>query len=119
MAKDSTSITSIDDEPAVVLSKKAEHVAVTDHGDNMSGERYEVTIQAGEGDAGKQAVFLAINGHGLNIPRGVPVNVPAEVVEILDNATMTIYEAAAGGKMVEREVKRFSYSAKPAKATKK
>lgn len=109
MAKDTTSITSIDDEPKAVEVKKAAKIDVTDNGDNMTGDRVEIVIHQGEGEPGRQAVFLAINGHGFNIPRGVPVSVPAEVAEVLENATMVVYDIVAG-KQVARHVQRFSYS---------
>lgn len=119
MAKDS-SVTTIDDEPAKVEIKKALDIAVTDNADAMTGERVEVNIQPGEGEVGKQAVFLSINGHPMNIPRGIPVNLPIEAVEILDNATQVVYEHdKASGKMLEREVKRFAYTVRPIRAAKK
>jgi hypothetical protein len=89
-----------------------EHIAVADHGDRMCGRRMELVLHAGEGEAGRQAAFIGINTHGFNIPRSVKVSVPVEVVEIIENATMTIYEQI-GEKIYEREVKRFSYTARP------
>lgn len=141
MAQTDTSITTLDDEPDAAETKKADaprkpsrtrqesvtstidddeatdtprvtKIAVTDHGDNMAGGKVELTLHAGEGDIGRQAVFLGINGHGFNIPRSTPVEVPEEVIEILDNATMTVYEQV-GPDMHEREVKRFSYTVRP------
>ncbi len=109
--KDNTTITSIDDTPVVVAETAPVVVAVTDNGDNFAGKRVTVTIHQGEGELGRQAVFLGLNGHGFNIPRGVPVDLPVEAVEILDNATQTVYENM-GGQTTEREVKRFSYTVK-------
>lgn len=118
--KKDTSVTTIDDAPLVVEVKKAADIAVSDHADAMTGERLEVVIQAGEGAIGKQPVFLAINGHGFNVPRGIPVHLPVEVVEILDNATQVVYEHdQATDKMLEREVKRYSYSVRAIRTTKK
>lgn len=120
MAKDTTNkditSTSIDDEAPVVVAPKVTKVHVRDDG-HMSGERMQVTIAAAEGELGSHAVFLAINGHGFNIPRGVPVELPVEAIEVLDNATMTRYEDV-GGKTVERQVQRFNYTAKPIKSAK-
>lgn len=111
-AKDTTSVTTIDDEPKPVEIKKGLDIAVVDHGDNMSGEKVQITIANGVGELGRQAVFLSLNGHGFNVPRGVPCVVPVEVADILENATMTEYEAGANGVAIEREVQRFSYSIK-------
>jgi hypothetical protein len=111
-----TSITSIDDEPKAVVVAKAKNIAVANTGDHMSGEKMEVTIHQGEGELGRQAVFLGINGEGTLVPRGVPCKLPVELVEILDNATMTVYEPTTNGQTIEREVKRYSYTAKAIKA---
>ncbi|CUI05491.1 hypothetical protein [Massilia antarctica] len=111
-AKDTTSVTTIDDVPNPVEIKKGLDIAVVDHGDNLTGEKVQVTIANGAGELGRQAVFLSINGHGFNVPRGVPCDVPIEVAAILENATMTEYEAGANGATIEREVQRFSYSIK-------
>ncbi|MET3135214.1 hypothetical protein AAKU55_005522 [Oxalobacteraceae bacterium GrIS 1.11] len=109
-----TSVTTIDDEPSPLIEQAAKPLAVTDHGDNFAGRYFDVTIHNSEGEVGRQAVFLGINGHGLNIPRGKPVRVPAEVVEILENAMQIIYEPLPGGGTIEREVLRFPFIARPA-----
>lgn len=106
--KDSTTITSIDDAPKAVEIPKTLKVDVTDTGDNLTGDRMDVTINQGEGEAGRQAVYLGINGNGMNIPRGKRVSLPAEAVHVLENAVQTVYESI-DGKSVEREVPRFSY----------
>ena len=115
MAKPDTTVTTIDDAPKSVDTKKVQDI---DHkaDDAISGDKAEVTIHAGEGELGRQAVFLAINGHGFNIPRGVACRVPVEVIEVLENATMVVYEPTAAGQNIEREVKRFSYTVKYPKA---
>ncbi|ATQ79227.1 hypothetical protein CR152_32140 (plasmid) [Massilia violaceinigra] len=111
-AKETSSVTTIDDEPKPVEIKKGIDIAVVDHGDNLSGEKVQVTIANGVGELGRQSVFLSLNGHGFNVPRGVPCVVPVEVSAILENATMTEYEAGAHGATIEREVQRFSYTIK-------
>lgn len=116
MAAKDTSVTTIDDAPQATAAPRAKTIAVADAGDNMTGDKLELTIHAGEGELGRQAVFLSINGHGFNIPRGIPCVVPSEVVDILDNAKQIIYEPGENGKMHEREVNRFSYNARPVKA---
>ena len=111
MAMKDTTITSIDDEPKAVVLPKTVKVLVTDDGDNMTGERAIVTVQQGEGELGRQAVFLGINGHGYNIPRGVPVELPVEALAVLENAMQTTYENIEG-KMTEREVPRYGMTVK-------
>lgn len=110
---DNTSITEIgDDETPVEIKKTAPKITVPDDTNSMSGETMLVTIHQGEGELGSHAVFLAINGHGLLIPRGVESEIPVEALEVLENAVMTKYEEI-GGKWVERQVQRYSYVAKP------
>lgn len=116
--KNESQITSIDDEPTIIDEPTAAPIKITDHGDNFTGDKVELTIHSGEGAAGRQAVFIGINGHGLNVPRDIAVVVAQEVVDQLDNCTMTVYEALAGGVMAEREVKRFSTTVRPIKAKK-
>jgi|GEM_PF-2238750 len=104
-----TSVTTIDDAPEVASEKKVDAIAVPDIGNNMSGDRLDVTLHQGEGEAGSQAVFIGLNGQGFNMPRGIRVSVPAEVVHILENAEQTVYDTTKG-KTVERQIKRFSYT---------
>lgn len=109
MSKKETNVTSIDDEePAPILAKAVE-MKITDHGDNFTGRKAEVVIQSGSDVLSRQAVFLSINGASFLIPRDVPVIVPGEVVEVLNNAVMSLYEKD-GNKLIERRVKRHSFS---------
>ncbi len=106
--------TDIDDVQTDVQTAAAPvtRVSLPDVGAELSGKEMEVTIQPGLDEAGKQAAFIGINGHGLLVPRGIPVRLPVEVVEILKNATMEIYERE-GDRMVPREVQRYSFMAMP------
>lgn len=104
-----TNSTSIDDEVLEPVLKKAVEVAITDHGDNFAGRKAELNIQSGHDEIGRQAVFLSINGVGFHIPRDTTVVVPAEVIEVLDNAVQKIYEKV-GNNLVERSVKRYAYN---------
>lgn len=106
--KDKTSVTSIDDPVEIHDTPIADTLAITDHGDNFSGDKVELTIHSDTGEAGRQAVFVGINGVGFNIPRDIPNVVPMEVVTQLENCMQTIYEGIEGGGTREREVKRFS-----------
>lgn len=111
--KDKSTVTSIDDPVEIPDTPNAEALAITDHGDNFSGDKVELTIHSDTGEAGRQAVFVGINGVGFNIPRDTAVAVPVEIVTQLDNAMQTIYEGIEGGGTREREVKRFSTTVRP------
>lgn len=113
-AKNAATATDIDDVPttAQTTAAPAPRISLPDIGVELSGKIMEVTIQPGLDEAGKQAAFLGINGHGLLVPRGIPVRLPVEVVEILKNATMEIYERE-GDRMVARQVQRYAFIAMP------
>lgn len=108
MAKTDSSITTIDDVPSVAAPSPTETLQII--GDTeMSGKLLQVEIHQGEGEGGKERVFIGLNGNGYKIPRSKWVTVPVEVTEILDNAIMTVYESVAGITR-GREVRRYSYN---------
>ncbi len=108
-------VVTIDDEPEQtaalpVNSAPVVEIVGANHDDQLSGEKVKIEIHESENDTGKDDVFVQINGYAYKIKRGVEVVVPVEVLNVLENATMTIYENAQGGGHGERSVKRFSYS---------
>jgi hypothetical protein len=110
---ETTQITTLDDGAnvaQVVDAFTGEAVVGTSHDAALSGERVSLTIYEQEGDAGREAVFVGINGVGYQIPRGKPFNVPVEVVHVLENAVQTIYEPVEGGETRERTLKRFNFT---------
>lgn len=113
-SKSDTSITTLDDAPkAAVAAPVAVVLSGADEGDQLSGTRVVLTIHPGEGENGRDPVFVGLNGTHYQVPRGVPVNVPSELIEILDNAKPMVYENNGGTAHV-REVQRFGYSARAA-----
>jgi hypothetical protein len=116
MAKNTSAVTTLDDEPSTELAaaaKPSNELPVTDHGGNFSGKRLRLTIQSGEGVVGRQAVFVGVNTVGFNIPRDTPVIVPEEVVQQLKNCVQVVYEPDEKGVQREREVSRFSITVEP------
>ena len=118
MAKDSKIVTLDDDTtngdvgtPAVPAAEtEAIEVVGTNFDDQLCGDKVKIEINEGEGDGGEDDVFVQINGYAYKIKRGVEVIVPVEVLHVLENANMTVYENAQGGGHDSRKVKRFSYS---------
>lgn len=111
-----TSITTIDDAPKAVEQPAAKVLRGAADPD-LSGERVELTIHQDSGENGREPVFVGLNGTGYQIPRGIAVNVPVEVLEVLDNATMTVYESTAGVTVPKgRAVKRFAYNVRQQRA---
>lgn len=108
-----TSITTIDDAPKNPEPTPVQVVRATDLSEDLSGKRVELTINQDSGENGREPVFVGLNGVGYQIPRGVPVNVPVELLEILDNAIQTVYESN-GTTAHARDVKRYSYNTRAA-----
>ena len=111
-------VTTLDDAAAMadeaVVTTKAARTTKTVKGANhdgaLSGNKRIVTVHPTNDEGGSDAVFLALNGYAYQIPRGIPVEVPAEVVEILKNAKMEIMSFGKGGETVLRETQRFPFS---------
>jgi hypothetical protein len=55
-------------------------------------------------------VFVSLNGYAYQIPRGIPVEVPDEVVQILKNAKQELMSFGKGGEIITRETQRFPFS---------
>lgn len=81
------------------------------HDAALSGKTRVVTVHPTNDEGGSEAVFLALNGYAYQIPRGIPVEVPEEVLQILKNAKMEIMSFGKNGEIVVRETQRFPFSA--------
>jgi len=111
MSTNST-VTTLDDAskpPASAAKREAIVVRGANASPDLSGKRVTVTINAAEGDGGNDPVFVGHNGFGYQIPRGVPVDLPVEVLQILKDAKTTISHVGDGGKLVERTVQRYTW----------
>lgn len=108
-------IDSLDDEStAEVDSAKPSttediHVVQTSD-DQMSGKRVKVMLHASQGDGGSDAVFAAVNGFAYQIPRGKPVSMPEELLDVLKNAVQTNYNTGALGSSIAQEIPRFAFN---------
>lgn len=110
-------ITTLDDAPATKAKTESEATPAAKAlaagvSGSLSGEKKIVTIHPHQGEGGSDDVFIGLNGYSYVIKRGKPVEVPAEVVQILENATQTIYDSKDGGGSQGREVPRFAFSVK-------
>lgn len=112
MAKSNSQVTTLDDADAsaadVAASAAAPQDIGTNHDDALSGDRQVLTIHVSDLEGGHEAVNVSLNGYAYSIPRGKPVNVPAEVVQILQNAVTTSYVAKEGGGVLERSNPRYA-----------
>lgn len=116
MSKSDTQVTSLDDEGSDVAvataPAKASRVSANKGAAPTSDDpnrMVTLTIHQGQGDGGNDAVYLGHNEFGRLVPRGVPVEVPAQVVGSLDLAVQTVY-TTEGRNVIERQVPRYAYT---------
>jgi hypothetical protein len=118
MSNDTTQVSSIDDAPTTQEAPKQKATTakrqpkVDGHDVALSGEKKTITIHTSEAEGGHDAVPIGLNGYMYQVPRGMPVEVPAELVSILENAKVTTYHPAGNGstELIERVSNRFAFS---------
>ena len=117
MSNDST-VSTLDDSAQTTAAKpkgaaraaaQAEPATEIDAPIGLSGKKKTVTIHPSEGDGGRDAVNIGLNGFMYQVPRGKPVKVPVEVLEVLKNAVTTKYRTE-GKETVEYDVPRYAFS---------
>jgi hypothetical protein len=73
-------------------------------------ERVKIIISESDGDDGQADVFLSVNGKAYTIKRGFEVEVPPEVVEVLEHAVTTkMVQNATTFEMSYKNVPRYAY----------
>lgn len=109
-----TQVTTLDDDTKTTATPPAEKPAKGGKGSKASaaaaeagltGNRKTIVIHQGEGAAGREDVMVGVNGVMFMIKRGKPVDVPTEVVHVLENAVTTVYE---NGEAIDTP--RFAFS---------
>ena len=110
-----TQVTTLDDDtttaPAATSAEKsgkagkAKAAAAIAAEAGLTGKRKTIVIHQGEGAAGRDDVTVGVNGVTFNIKRGKPIDAPAEVVHVLENAVTTVYE---NGEAIDTP--RFAFS---------
>jgi hypothetical protein len=115
--KPQSQITGLDDasqeSAAAPAASDIVEVKGDNHDDAMSGKFEMVTLHSTEGDGGSDAVFVSHNGYAYQIPRDKPSKVPAEVVQVLRDAKVTIYKNGSNGQVTEETRQRFAFSSQP------
>ena len=77
----------------------------------LSGKKKTITIHTSEAEGGHEAVPIGLNGYMYQVPRGIPVEVPEELVLILENAKVTTFHPSKEpGQFVERTSNRCAFS---------
>lgn len=85
-------------------------VVARNHDSELSGKKVRVTFFEQDHDGGADAIFASLNGFAYQIPRGVPVDIPVEVLAIFENAKTDIISTAPNGGTNKRTINRFSYT---------
>lgn len=109
--KSSTSQVSTLDDLGGFDQVEAVSTAVTGsaHDDALSGDKVSITIYEQEGEMGREAVFVSVNGVGYQIPRDVRSSIPVEVLHALENCVQDIHESLPTGEMKRRSLRRFNF----------
>ena len=94
---------------AAVSTAKKVITKQSGHDGGMSGVTKVINIYASEQEGGNFAVLLGHNGVMYQIPRGIEVEVPEEIVDILRNAITTVTLPAEAGGVTTREVPRYNF----------
>lgn len=110
-----TQVSSIDDTPvttkAETKSTGAKRTPKVDGFDlALSGKKKTITIHVSDAEGGQDAVPIGLNGYMYQVPRGTPVEVPEELVSILENAKTSTYHPNKDGELIERVHNRFAFS---------
>ena len=111
-----TQVSSIDDTPVTTSAQAPKSTGakrqpkVDGHDIALSGKKKTITIHISDAQGGDEAVPIGLNGYMYQVPRGVPVEVPEELVGILENAKTSTYHPGKDGELVERVHNRFAFS---------
>lgn len=81
-------------------------------GSLAGSKKMRVTVMSTESD--KEDVKVGVNGHLVQIKRGVPVIVDAAYVEVLRNSTIDTIVEDENGKRSQVQMQRYPFTAEPA-----
>ncbi len=104
------------DVPAEVLGPQVTGQGVQNVVGLLTKERFRVIIEEGRDANDSPEVFLSVNGRGYQIKRGYPVDIPPELIEVLDHAVIDkhipVIDENSGvttGSII-RQARRFPYT---------
>jgi hypothetical protein len=88
--------------------------AVPAAGGDASGrglsDKIRVIFHNQDGPGGADDIFVSVNGKGYLIKREHEVELPGEVMHIIENAKQNVFERGADSRIRERTVMRYSFS---------
>lgn len=80
------------------------------HDVSLSGRKAMVTLHPGSEEGGSDAQVIGINGFMWQVPRGEPVEVPIELLWVMENAVTQHVSTRQDGSIATRETPRFAYT---------
>jgi len=92
------------DAQAALMAKAESSVAAP------KSKRTTVIFHNQDGEAGSIDIFTSVNGKAYQIKREVEVELPEEVLGVIDNAIITKFSKGPKGEDVSRDVKRYPYT---------
>lgn len=95
--------------PKAVVPKRVAS-AGSGHDVALSGRKATITIHANESAGGSDDVPVGINGFMYMIRRGEPVEVPFEVLDVLQNAISQHLSNGKGSEVIVKDIPRFAYT---------
>lgn len=73
-------------------------------------KRVKVIFHNQDGPGGSDDIFVSVNGRAYLIKREHEVNLPREVMRVIENAEQSVFERGADNRLREKLVKRYSYT---------
>jgi hypothetical protein len=74
------------------------------------GKRVRIVIEESDDENSSSDVFVSVNGYGYQIRRGIPIEVPEEVVGVLNHAVTTkMVQNMETYEMTYRDVSRYNF----------
>lgn len=104
-----TDLTTASPKAAAVNSAPRGVVTRKGNDSSLSGVMKTINIFASEQAGGEFAVLVGLNDVMYQIPRGLEVEVPEEVVDVLNNAIYTVTLPGSAGGVVTRAVPRHNF----------
>lgn len=77
---------------------------------NGKRPRVRVVFHNQDGPGGADDIFVSVNGRAYLIKREHEVNLPREVMRVIENAEQSVFERGADSRLREKLVKRYSYT---------
>lgn len=88
----------------------AQKIMGAKHDVALSGKKAQITIHAGQDEVGQEPAFVGLNGFAYQIPRDTLVEIPIEVLSILENAVTEIVSTGKDGAVKTRNAPRYAYT---------